>query len=454
MKVAILGTGYVGLTTGACFAYIGHQVVCVDVDEKKIQGIREGRMPFHEEHLHGLIRDAQDRITFICDCEEAVRDADVVILAVGTPQRADGSPELAYLESAVESVLNGLTSKQTVTLLVNKSTAPVGTCDRIAARAADRGLAGKVIVASNPEFLRQGRAVHDTLYPERIVIGGSDVAVNVLERMYAPLVEQNFHAPEFLPRPEAKTASTIIAVDIRSAEIGKYAANAYLAMKISFINELANLSDRIGADIKKVADIVGSDSRIGPSFLQAGIGYGGSCFPKDTRALRHIAGESGYDFKLLSAVIEVNRLQQDVVIEKIKREYPDLSGKRIAVLGLSFKPGTDDLRESPSLGIIESLLLEGANVIVHDPVALPAALPKLSQRVHAAASAEEAIEGADAAILVTEWSEYTMLDGATIAGKMRRPLFIDGRNAMPASFIREVEYIGIGTGTRQPALIS
>lgn len=454
MKVAILGTGYVGLTTGACLAYIGHRVVCADVDERKIQGIREGRLPFHEEHLQRLIRDAQDRISFTCDSGAAVREADVVILAVGTPPRADGSPELAYLESAVEAVLDGLASKPSFTLIVNKSTAPVGTCDRIAARAADRGMADKVVVASNPEFLRQGRAVHDTLYPERIVVGGSDAAAEALRQMYAPLVGQSFEAPAYLPRPDDRTGSAFISVDVRSAEIGKYAANAYLAMKISFINEMANLSDRIGADIRQIAAIVGSDSRIGPAFLQAGIGYGGSCFPKDTRALRFIAGESGYDFKLLSAVIEVNRLQRTVVIDKLKREYPDLGGKTIAVLGLSFKPGTDDLRETPSLGIVDTLLHEGASVRVHDPVALPAALRVLPPTVHAAASAEEAIAGADAAILVTEWSEYTSLDGASTAAKMRRPLFIDGRNAMPASFIREVEYIGIGAGTRMPALIS
>lgn len=444
MNITILGTGYVGLTTGVCLAYIGHRVTCMDIDEAKVVGLRRGIVPIYESGLPEMLALSRDRIRFTSSLEEAAREADAVLLAVGTPPGADGAPNLTFLMSAAERLIALLRDKPTPTVIVNKSTAPVGTCARLAAMVSGNGLSARVAVASNPEFLRQGRAVADTLYPERIVAGGSPAGLETLRHMYRPLLEQNFEPPDFLPRPSGKAAVPFIATGAGSAELGKYAANAFLAMKISFINEIANLCDRTGADVEAVSAIIGSDARIGPAFLQAGIGYGGSCFPKDTRALHHIADTSGYDFKLLAAVIEVNREQKRVMLGKLRRELPDLRKRKIAVLGLSFKPGTDDMREAPSLGIVAELVAEGAEVRAHDPAAMAKAAELLPAGVRFAPTAAEALRGADAALLLTEWPEYAVLDALTIRGLMKRPLLIDGRNAMPASARSGLEYRGIG----------
>ncbi|MFC5701762.1 UDP-glucose dehydrogenase family protein [Cohnella faecalis] len=454
MNVTVIGTGYVGLTTGVSLAFIGHSVTCVDIDERKIENLLAGVMPIHEHGLESLFEAVRPRLHFTVSYAEAVRNAEVVILAIGTPAREDGSPNLSYLHEAVDQVLGSLAGKLTPTLLVNKSTVPVGTGDRLAEKVAARGLSARVSVASNPEFLRQGRALSDTLYPERIVVGGKPEGWRTLRELYLPLLEQKFEEPFDLPRPRGLAPVKFITVTLRSAELGKYAANAYLAMKISFINEMANLCDRVGADVIDIAGIIGTDTRIGGAFLQAGIGYGGSCFPKDTRALHYIADANGYDFKLLSAVIEVNRSQKFTLIDKLRSELIDFRGRKIAVLGLTFKPGTDDLRETPSLPIVEALLAEGAVVAVHDPVALDKARSLLPASVQASSDLEETLQDAEAALLVTEWPIYLALDGHRLRELMKRPLFIDGRNALPPERRIHLDYRGIGTGAAEAALIT
>ncbi|MEK8126949.1 UDP-glucose/GDP-mannose dehydrogenase family protein [Paenibacillus filicis] len=454
MNVSVIGTGYVGLTTGISLAFLGHRVTCVDIDERKIDGLKAGLMPIYEPGLEDLLNSSEERIRFTTSYEAAVSEAEVLIFAVGTPANEDGSPNLTYLFGAADDVISHLIGKETPTVLVNKSTVPVGTADTIADKIKAFGLEDRVSIASNPEFLRQGRAVADTLYPERVVVGGGDAAVQTLRRMYEVLVEQRFEAPSFAPRPEGVEAVPFMSVDLRSAELAKYAANAFLAMKISFINEIANVCDAVGADVRRVADIIGTDARIGKSFLHAGIGYGGSCFPKDTRALHHIADTNGYDFKLLAAVIEVNGAQKFKLIEKARESLGSLQGKRIAVLGLTFKPGTDDIREAPSLPIIEELVREGAEVRVHDPIALEKSRPQLPVGVQACVSVQEALLGAEAALLVTEWPEYAGIGAEQLKAWMDRPLWIDGRNAFADQYGQELEYRGVGIrggASRQPA---
>lgn len=444
MRVAVIGTGYVGLTTGVVLAYIGHQVTCVDTDTDKIRLLQSGKAPFYEPHLEDLLREVQGRIAFTPFLPDAARGADIVFLAVGTPANPDGSPNLADWYAAASETLACLAGKDAPTVLVNKSTVPAGSADQLQRLAAKAGLAGKVTVASNPEFLRQGRAVADSLYPDRIVVGGDAAAVAAMERLYAPIIRQSFAPPARLVRPEGLKRVPFVAADRISAEISKYAANAFLAMKISFINEIANVCDRVGANVQCVADIIGMDPRIGPAFLKAGIGYGGSCFPKDTSALQYMAETSGYEFKLLSAVIEVNNAQKYILLEKLREELRDLRGRKIAVLGLSFKPMTDDMREAPSIPIIHALLAEGADVYAHDPAALENARKILPAEVQLCRSLHEALQDAEAALLVTDWPEYVQLEGEYIRSTMRRPLWIDGRNALNPAACPDIEYRGIG----------
>ncbi|MBD2848638.1 UDP-glucose/GDP-mannose dehydrogenase family protein, partial [Paenibacillus sp. IB182496] len=393
MNVVVVGSGYVGLTSGVALAYIGHRVVCVDQDEAKVELLRAGRLPIHEPGLEELLGQVGARLRFTCALEEAMRGAELIMLAVGTPASADGSPDLTHLHAAAAEVLGHLAASGQAAVLINKSTAPVGTADRIREMARRLGVAGRVAVGTNPEFLRQGHALQDTLYPERLVAGGDAQAVAMMRTLYAPLLEQRFTPPAHLPRPAQRGEVPLLTADARSAELAKYAANAFLAMKISFINEIANVCDRVGADVQTVAGIIGADRRIGGAFLQAGIGYGGSCFPKDTRALRSIADTSGYDFKLLSAVIEVNNAQKFRLVELLHRRLGSLQGKPVAVLGLTFKPGTDDLREAPSLPVIAALAAAGAQVTAHDPVAAAKAAPLLPPGVRLAESAEAALRG-------------------------------------------------------------
>ncbi|TFE22637.1 UDP-glucose dehydrogenase family protein [Cohnella luojiensis] len=450
MKVAVVGTGYVGLATGISLAYLGHKVTCIDIAVDKIESLRQGKLPIFEPGLEELFLKAKQNLHFTTSFTQGLEQSNVIFLAVGTPANSDGSSNLTYLFSAVDETIAYLSYHKWPTVLVNKSTAPVGTSDLIVERVEAACIQHVVTVASNPEFLSQGKVVNDTLYPERIVIGGDDRAIRVLQELYSPIISQSFASPEQTPRPKHLKGVPIISVDTRSAELAKYAANAFLAMKISFINEIANLCDLVGADVTKVAAVIGKDSRIGSSFLQAGIGYGGSCFPKDTLALQFISNTIGYDFKLLSSVISVNNSQKFIIIEKLREELGPLYGKKIAVLGLTFKPGTDDIREAPSIPIIHSLLSGGAEVYVHDPVALDKARASLPSTVHFMNQLSDALIDADGALLITEWPEYLEIDAEYLSSVMRRPLFIDGRNAMDTSSWRGIiEYRGVGISNNE-----
>lgn len=421
MRVAVFGAGYVGLVTGACFADLGHEVVVRDVLAEKIEALRRGEVPIHEEGLGELLERNRERLTFTTDVGEAVEAADVVYIAVGTPPTYSGDADL----SAVWTVVDELPSVGRRLVLVMKSTVPVGTGRSVRHRLEERGLEN-VGYVSNPEFTAEGTAVRDFMHPDRIVIG-------VFEAVDGDLVERLHEGIE----------APVVRCDVASAEMIKLAANAALVTRISFINEIANVCEATGADVTTVAEGIGLDRRIGPSFLRAGIGYGGSCFPKDSLALKQLAANSGYNFQLLNAVIEVNELQKRRVIGKLERRLGPLRGKRIALLGLAFKPGTDDMREAPSLVLAGRLLAEGAEVRAWDPVA--------DGRVHLhgvdiAGSAIEALTGADAAIVVTEWPEIVGLDWSEAAAVMRTKLVIDGRNALDAAALRELgfAYEGIG----------
>ncbi len=421
MKAAVFGAGYVGLVTGACFAELGHEVVVRDIVEEKIDALRRGEVPIHEEGLAELLERNRDRLSFTTDVAEAIAGADVVYIAVGTPPTYSGDADL----SAVWAVVDELPEVEQRIVVAMKSTVPVGTGRAVRRRLDERGLEN-VGYASNPEFTAEGTAVADFMHPDRIVVGAfdggdADVVVRLHEGIDAPVVR----------------------CDVASAEMIKLAANAALVTRISFINEIANVCEATGADVLTVAEGIGLDRRIGPSFLRAGIGYGGSCFPKDSLALKQLAANTGYNFQLLNAVIEVNELQKRRVVGKLERRLGDLAGKKVALLGLAFKPGTDDMREAPSLVLAGRLLAEGAEVSAWDPVADG----KVHLRgVEIASTAVAALEGADAAVIVTEWPELRELDWAEAGSRMRNRLLVDGRNALDADVLRAAgfEYEGIG----------
>jgi UDPglucose 6-dehydrogenase len=435
MNVAILGTGYVGLTTGACLAYLGHEVICVDPDAGKIGALQRGEVPFHEPHLEDLLVAARPNLKFTMDYSEAIPDAQVVFIAVGTPPGVGGAPDLRYLQAAAEGVGERLGPHFTV--IVNKSTVPIGSGNWVGALvrdAAERRGRGKdcFAVASNPEFLREGSALLDSLYPDRVVIGADDPrTAEVLYTLYRPILDQTFQAPPFLPRPDRVGGVPLISTDLPSAELIKYAANAFLALKISYINEIGQLSEKVGADISQVARGIGLDARIGTRFLQAGIGWGGSCFGKDTAALVSTASEYGLDMSIVKAARDVNRRQRERVVEKLLGELKILKGRTIGLLGLAFKPHTDDLREAPALDVARHLLERGARVKVHDPVAM-----NRFKKEHAgmdvclASDAQTVAQDADAVVLVTEWPQYLELDWESMASVMRTPILLDTRHAL------------------------
>ena len=459
MKVLIVGTGYVGLTTGVTLAYIGHQVTCLDVDEGKIRMLREGIVPFFEPGLNKLLAMSLSNLRFSSSYHDAgVDDTDVIFISVGTPSLGDGSPNLSYVQSVAESVGEHLGSNFTV--IVNKSTVPIGsgnwvdTLVRDACLLCNDGVSdGHFSVASNPEFLREGSAIFDALYPDRIVVGAEDQrAINVLTNLYRPILNQDFTAPEFLPRPERMGAVPIVTTDRASAELIKYAANAFLALKISYINEIAQLADRVGADITQIARGIGLDTRIGPRFLQAGIGWGGSCFGKDTAALLATADEYGLTLPAVSASREVNYRQRVWVVDKLLSELKILKGRTIALLGLSFKPQTDDMRDAPAIDIAKQLALRGAKINAHDPVALDNAKDlMLDVRIEYYEDMMDALKGADAAVLVTEWPEYRTLPWSDAKDLMRFPLILDGRNFLSPKEMEDIgfRYIGVGRGYKE-----
>ena len=449
MKVTVVGAGYVGLTTAVALAWVGHDVQVVEVDQRKLEGLRSGRSPFFEPHLDEAMRATRERLKFAGSVEQVLVHAEVAFIAVGTPAGPDGASDLGQVDGALGQLLGALPADHPGLVIVMKSTVPVGTGDRIAQQVVAAGLGDRVVIASNPEFLRQGRALRDSLYPDRIVLGGSSVAFEALRRLYSPIQEQAFEPPDGLEPPQHRSIVPILEVDRRSAEMAKYAANAYLAMRISFINEIANLCDHLGADVDAVASVIGADPRIGHRFLHAGIGFGGSCFPKDTRALYHLGATNGYDPELLSAVIRVNENQRNRVMAKLEASLGDVAGKRVVLLGLAFKPGTEDMREAPSIPLAEALLERGALVCGHDPLAVENARAVLPSGVALFTDVHDALRSADAAVLLTEWPEYLALPAHAFRASMRRPLLVDGRNALSESVRRELEYYGIG---RQPTV--
>src|SRR5689334_23200500 len=409
--IAVIGTGYVGLVTAAGFAELGSEVYCIDIDAEKIAGLREGRMPIYEPGLAELVARHRDRMHFSTDLGEAVANARLLFVAVGTPSTYSGDADL----SAVHAVVDAMPASEQHALVM-KSTVPVGTGEAIKRRLAEQGKAFSYV--SCPEFLKEGSAIKDFLEPDRVVVGDDgDWAGEAVVELYAPL-----EAP-------------LVRTDIKSAEMVKLASNAFLATKISFINEIANVCEETGADVVEVAKGMGLDNRIGPKFLQAGIGFGGSCFPKDVTALKQLAGNSGYHFQLLNSVIEVNELQKRRVIAKLQKHLGTLVGKEIGLLGLAFKPNTDDMREASSLVLSARLQAAGARVRAYDPVAEHEAR-KLIGGVDFKATAAEVAEGADALVLVTEWPEFAELDLPALAGSMATPLLVDGRNFLDPARMR------------------
>jgi len=438
VKITMIGTGYVGLVTGTCFAEVGNDVTCLDVDARKIALLNGGGVPIHEPGLEAMIRRNVEagRLAFTTDIDAAVAHGALQFIAVGTPPDEDGSADMQYVIEAARNIGRRMSEW---TLVVDKSTVPVGTADKvratIAAELSRRGVDIPFAVASNPEFLKEGAAVEDFMKPDRVVIGADDErAIAALRAVYAPF--QRNH-------------ERLLVMDVRSAELTKYAANAMLATRISFMNELANLADGLGADIEMVRQGIGSDPRIGYHFLYPGVGYGGSCFPKDVKALQHTARQQGTPLQLLSAVESVNEAQKHVLVAKIvARLGESLAGRTFALWGLAFKPNTDDMRDAPSRTIVAALGKRGARVVAYDPVAMTEArrvfgtLPYLSY----AANPVEALEGADALVVVTEWKEFRSPDFDAIRAKLRAPLVFDGRNLYDPALVRAagLEYFAIG----------
>lgn len=459
MRVTVIGTGYVGTVTGACLAFLGHRVTCVDTDHSKIEKLRAGETPIYEPGLQDLIRLAGERggIDFQTDLAEPVRESEVIFIAVGTPPLPSGESNLCYLEAAARGI-GAAMDESHFRVVVNKSTVPVGSGNLVEAlvrEGVENGAAVSFGVASNPEFLREGSAIHDSLYPDRIVLGAEDDrTVEVMRRLYTPLVEQEFADPSFASRPQNMAAVAVVTTTLTSAEMIKYSANAFLATKIGFANEIANICERVGADVTEVMKGIGLDSRIGRSFLNAGLGWGGSCFGKDVSSLLHTAAEYGYQAKLLEASVAVNRAQRQVIIQKLQEKLFILKGRTVALLGLAFKPNTDDLRDAPSLQIAEKLLQMGARVKAYDPIAMAVCRehhPDL--RISYCADALSAADHCDALVLVTEWPEFSELNLAELAGRMNRALLIDGRNLFDPARARAAgfEYAGIGRAQGTPA---
>lgn len=452
MNVAILGTGYVGLTTGACLAFLGHKVVCVDSDPRKVELLQRSELPFFEPHLQELVADAAGNLQFTTDYGQAIPTAQVVFIAVGTPPGASGAPDLRYLDSAARGV--GEHMGDHFTVIVNKSTVPIGSgnwVDSLVRDAFQRRNGsrpkGGFAVASNPEFLREGSALLDSLYPDRVVVGADNPqTAEVLYTLYRPILEQTFAAPAYLPRPEFIDAVPLISTDLASAELIKYAANAFLSLKISYINEIGQVAEKVGADITQVAKGIGLDARIGTRFLQAGIGWGGSCFGKDTMALVSTAGEYGLEMPIVEASQKVNRRQRQRVVEKLLGTLKILKGRTIGLLGLAFKPNTDDLRDAPALEVAKRLIERGARVKAHDPVAMERFKHENpGTEVILCETPEEVAAEADALVLVTEWPQYRDLNWEAVAGTMRSAILVDGRHVLDRQRLTKAgfQYIGL-----------
>ena len=433
MNISVIGTGYVGLVVGTCFAETGNDVVCVDIDEKKVRMLRKGKSPIYEPGLEELLRKniAEKRLTFTTDIEPAVRTGEVIFLALPTPPSEDGSADLRHVLGVAEVIARTINGYK---VIVNKSTVPVGTADKVR-DVVSRKAKFEFDVVSNPEFLKEGAAVNDFMKPDRIVVGsGSPRAIAVMEELYAPFI---------------RTGNPVIVMDERSSEMTKYAANAFLATKISFMNEIANLCDRVGADVDMIRKGIGTDPRIGMQFLFAGTGYGGSCFPKDVSALAKTAKEYKYDFRILDSVEWVNKQQRMQFARKIISHFgKNLRGKTIAVWGLSFKPNTDDMREAPSLTVIAELLKQKAVVHGHDPVANDEAKKHFGDSIKYFKNNYDALKGADALVVMTEWNEFRRPDFSKVKSLMKGHVIFDGRNIYSPQALQEMgfSYYGIGRG--------
>ncbi|MCC5656712.1 UDP-glucose/GDP-mannose dehydrogenase family protein [Nostoc sp. XA010] len=462
MRVCVIGTGYVGLVTGACLAHIGHDVICVDNNEEKVKLMKSGQSPIFEPGLSEIIQSAiqTEKIHFTSDLAAGVSHGEILFIAVGTPPLPTGESDTRYVEAVARGIGENLNGGYKV--IVNKSTVPIGSGDWVRMLVLDGvaerqkvlvpaggvpsneklpEFAAEFDVISNPEFLREGSAVHDTFNPDRIVLGGnSQRAVALMQKLYAPIVERKYAEDQSLP------PVPILATDLSSAEMIKYAANAFLATKISFINEVANICDRVGADVTQVARGIGLDSRIGNKFLQAGIGWGGSCFPKDVSALIHTADDYGYEAQLLKAAVSVNERQRLIALEKLQKVLKILKGKTVGLLGLTFKPDTDDLRDAPALNLIEQLNRLGAKVKAFDPIVSQTGLRHGLSGVLVETDAERLADGCDALVLVTEWQQFSTLDYVKMAKLMTNPVIIDGRNFLdPEVMIRAgFQYVGVG----------
>jgi UDPglucose 6-dehydrogenase len=430
MQLTIVGSGYVGLVAGACFADMGHEVALVDNDQQKLAELNRGRVPIHERFLPELVaRHHSRRLRFSDDLAGAVRASAAVFIAVGTPPTDRGDADLSYVESVARGISGAI---QGYTVVVEKSTVPVYTRDWIRKVILRNGSdPERFDVVSNPEFLREGSAVTDFLYPDRIVIGAdNERCAEVLSEIYRPLTDGSYYKQaDAIPQPDRTTIPPpIIIVSSKSAELIKHASNAFLAMKISFINAVASICESVGADVQQLVQGIGTDSRIGPRFLNPGIGYGGSCFPKDLLAFRSVARECGYDFRLLDEVIRINEEQRQRFVRKVRSALWTLRGKRLAILGLAFKGGTDDIRESPALFLTQAFLEEGCAIVAYDPAAMDRAKAQLPGAVEYAPDPYAAAEGADALLILTEWEEFAHLDLDRLAKALKYPIVIDGRN--------------------------
>jgi UDPglucose 6-dehydrogenase len=461
MRVCVIGTGYVGLVTGACLAHIGHHVICVDNNEEKVKLMKSGQSPIYEPGLSEIMQSASHagHLEFTTDLAAGVAHGEVLFIAVGTPALPNGESDTRYVEAVARGIGSHLNGGYKV--IINKSTVPIGSgdwvrmivLDGVAEREKTLVVAGgyaqefppetttEFDVVSNPEFLREGSAVYDTFNPDRIVLGSnSKRAIAMMQELYAPIVERQVAEDKSLP------PVPVLVTDISSAEMIKYAANAFLATKISFINEVANICDRVGADVTQVAKGIGLDSRIGSKFLQAGIGWGGSCFPKDVSALIHTADDYGYDAQLLKAAVNVNQRQRLIAIEKLQQELKILKGKTVGLLGLTFKPDTDDLRDAPALNLIEQLNRLGAKVKAYDPIISQTGMRHGLSGVIVETDPERLADCCDALVLVTEWDQFHKLDYSKMARLMSNPVMIDGRNFLDREDLESAGFRFVGVG--------
>lgn len=458
MRVCVIGTGYVGLVTGACLAHIGHEVICVDNNEAKVKLMQSGQSPIFEPGLSEIMQGAiqSERLSFTSDLVAGVAHGEILFIAVGTPALPSGDSDTRYVEAVARGIGGCLNGGYKV--IVNKSTVPIGSGDwvrmlildgiaeRQEAIAAGVGVVTRSAepefdVVSNPEFLREGSAVHDTFNPDRIVLGGnSERAINMMKDLYVPIIAREF------ADDRSAALVPVVMTDLSSAEMIKYAANAFLATKISFINEVANICDRVGADVTQVAQGIGLDSRIGSKFLNAGLGWGGSCFPKDVSALIHTADDYGYDAQLMKAAVEVNQRQRSITLEKLQQVLKILKGKTVGLLGLTFKPDTDDMRDAPALVLIASLNRLGAKVKAYDPIISQTGMRHGLSDVLVETDPERLADGCDALVLVTEWEEFLKLNYAKMAQLMSAPVIIDGRNFLDQQALESYGYRYVGIG--------